>query len=196
MFFFYLRLNKRLTKQSRSRWFVTPPRSLWRHCNIVIPIERFRMASRYDQPDAGYAWVILVATFSLNFLAASGAVPMGIFLVEYLGYFKQSTAYTAMIASVHLAGWGLAGKTGIIDVWITHALFISNDILISHDIPGLTYRNQNNVPKFCRGDFEMLFFFLEKMIAVSWCEYPCMARFYSMPPLAKAMNQWWHGSLT
>ena len=26
-------LNKRLSKQSRRRWFETPSRSLWRHCN-------------------------------------------------------------------------------------------------------------------------------------------------------------------
>ena len=31
--FFYLRLNKRFIKQSRRRWFETPSRSLWRHCN-------------------------------------------------------------------------------------------------------------------------------------------------------------------
>ena len=37
MFFFYLRLNKRLNKQSRSRWFETPSRPLWRYCN-VLPI--------------------------------------------------------------------------------------------------------------------------------------------------------------
>ena len=30
--FFDLRLNKRLSKQSRRRWFETPWRSLWRHC--------------------------------------------------------------------------------------------------------------------------------------------------------------------
>ena len=28
----YLRLNKWLSKQSRSRWFEMPPRSLWGHC--------------------------------------------------------------------------------------------------------------------------------------------------------------------
>ena len=32
--FFDLRLNKRLNKQSRRRWFETPWRSLWRHCNV------------------------------------------------------------------------------------------------------------------------------------------------------------------
>ena len=30
---FDLRLNKQLSKPSRRRWFETPPRSLWRHCN-------------------------------------------------------------------------------------------------------------------------------------------------------------------
>ena len=33
MVFFNLRLNKRLSKQSRGWWFETPWRSLWRHCN-------------------------------------------------------------------------------------------------------------------------------------------------------------------
>ena len=31
-----LRLNKRLSKQSRRRWFETPSRSLWSHCNVRI----------------------------------------------------------------------------------------------------------------------------------------------------------------
>ena len=33
---FYLRLNKRLSKQSWGWWFDTPLRSLWRHCNVPI----------------------------------------------------------------------------------------------------------------------------------------------------------------
>ena len=31
--FFELRRNKRLIQQSKGRWFETPSRSLWRHCN-------------------------------------------------------------------------------------------------------------------------------------------------------------------
>ena len=31
--FFDLRMNKRLSKQSRRRWFETPSHSLWRHCH-------------------------------------------------------------------------------------------------------------------------------------------------------------------
>ena len=33
--FFDLRLNKRLSKQPRFRWFKTPLRSLWSHCNSI-----------------------------------------------------------------------------------------------------------------------------------------------------------------
>ena len=36
IFFFDLRLKKRLGKQSRRRWFETPSRSLWRHCNVNV----------------------------------------------------------------------------------------------------------------------------------------------------------------
>ena len=32
--FLHLRLNKRLNKQLRRRWFDTPSRSFWRHCNV------------------------------------------------------------------------------------------------------------------------------------------------------------------
>ena len=33
--FFHLRLNKQLSKQPRGWWFETPPKSLWRHSNVV-----------------------------------------------------------------------------------------------------------------------------------------------------------------
>ena len=31
----FFHLNKRLSKQSRRRWFKTPSLSLWRHCNVL-----------------------------------------------------------------------------------------------------------------------------------------------------------------
>ena len=34
--FFVLCLTKRLSEQSRRRWFETPSRSLWRHCNTYV----------------------------------------------------------------------------------------------------------------------------------------------------------------
>ena len=34
--FFYLHLNKRLSKQSSGWWFETPSSPLWRHCNVLL----------------------------------------------------------------------------------------------------------------------------------------------------------------
>ena len=48
LMFFYLRLNRQLSKQSRRRWFETPSRSLWLHCNVVPnsdPVIRAAMGS-------------------------------------------------------------------------------------------------------------------------------------------------------
>ena len=42
MCFFDLRPNKRLSKQSWSRWFETPSRSLWRHYNVLPPCQNDR----------------------------------------------------------------------------------------------------------------------------------------------------------
>ena len=39
--FFDLRLNKRLSKQSKHWWFETPSRSLWRHCNVSITMTSY-----------------------------------------------------------------------------------------------------------------------------------------------------------
>ena len=44
--FFYLRLNKLLSKQSRRWWFETPSRSLSRHCNGLL--YWYRWQSYYD----------------------------------------------------------------------------------------------------------------------------------------------------
>ena len=38
MFFFYLRLNKRLSKQQWGWWFEMPSWSLWRHCNDSLEL--------------------------------------------------------------------------------------------------------------------------------------------------------------
>ena len=45
--FFDLRPNKRLSKQSWGWWFETLSRSLWRHCNGVVPLLEHR---RYASP--------------------------------------------------------------------------------------------------------------------------------------------------
>ena len=40
--FYDLHLNKRLSKQSWGRWFETPSRPLWRHCNAIFPSWSFQ----------------------------------------------------------------------------------------------------------------------------------------------------------
>ena len=58
-----LRLNKQLNKQSRRRWFVTPSRSLWRHCNVHKTISNhteshFLLSKLLHSPDySGVTWV-------------------------------------------------------------------------------------------------------------------------------------------
>ena len=36
--FLWSATEQRLSKQSRRRWFETPSRSLWRHCNVFCPV--------------------------------------------------------------------------------------------------------------------------------------------------------------
>ena len=45
--FFHLRLNKRLSKQSRRRWFEAPSRSLWRHYNAVLGGDGHKSVHQY-----------------------------------------------------------------------------------------------------------------------------------------------------
>ena len=60
--FFDLHPNKRLSKQSWGRWFETPSRLLWRHCNeyknrfmaIGIPVMITRQLSYLDTTDSRY----------------------------------------------------------------------------------------------------------------------------------------------
>ena len=46
---FDLRLNKRLSKQSRRRWFETPSPPLWRHCNIIR--QKLKGMTAHHSPD-------------------------------------------------------------------------------------------------------------------------------------------------
>ena len=48
--FFDLRVNERLSKQSRGWWFETPSRSLWRHCNECESSSSKHQHSSTSQP--------------------------------------------------------------------------------------------------------------------------------------------------
>ena len=46
--FFYLRLNKRLSKQSRRQWFDMQSRSLWRHCNVIRRYRKYQLSGLFS----------------------------------------------------------------------------------------------------------------------------------------------------
>ena len=60
--FFYLPQNKRLSKQSRRRWFETLSRSLWCHCNDLFIFTRFTDISAWLEgtgpisPQCSWIW--------------------------------------------------------------------------------------------------------------------------------------------
>ena len=54
--FFDLRLNKRLSKQSRRHWFETPSRSLWRHSNGIASIPSWHSGSALLNLDSVLLW--------------------------------------------------------------------------------------------------------------------------------------------
>ena len=72
--FFYLRLNKRLSKQSWGWWFETPSRSLWRKCFTASLTNNLKL-------EHGYLMVFLfffvrcnhLSSFSLTAMAVGGA---------------------------------------------------------------------------------------------------------------------------
>ena len=57
--FFNLRLNKRLSKQSRRRWFETPLRSLWRPFNVTVSFMIIRSL---------FCCALLCSGYAINFL--------------------------------------------------------------------------------------------------------------------------------
>ena len=73
--FFGLRLNKRLSNQSRRRWFETPSRSLWCHGNVKVRYGVYTIGSNSDLNSAsgnamlgapsGYIDILYIHTYIL-----------------------------------------------------------------------------------------------------------------------------------
>ena len=71
--FFDLRLSQQLSKQSKSGWFETPSRSLWRHCNGISELENSArgVANKYSYRVAitcsvQHRWTIHVVVCGVN----------------------------------------------------------------------------------------------------------------------------------
>ena len=85
--FFDQRLNKRLSKRSRRRWFQTPSCPLLRHCNgvinkniTVVEILLLTISQRFRQIVCALVWFVIVCQWSIRFLSfkvTSSAWPCG-----------------------------------------------------------------------------------------------------------------------
>ena len=137
------------------------------------------MAIHYDQPDVGYAWVILGADFVLHFLASSAVVSMGIFLVEYLEQFHQSNAYTAGIAAAHMATWGLSGKNNVIYLNADSVNEMTEWLAML--CSAWHTETRTKCTQFCRRHIKCI------LLKMFWCDYRCMAQFDDMLPSVKVM---------
>ena len=89
MFFFDLRLNKRLSKQSWGWWFETPTRSLWRHCNglnqmIHIQAELFKYITALRSKQKG--WHLECKIFKCEYSWKKMWVFCVFFLLKFPGF--------------------------------------------------------------------------------------------------------------
>ena len=61
--------------------------------------------------DSGYAWVILICAFCMRMIDTSVFVSMGLFIIEYLEYFRLDRALTVTaFISFYYVAMALGGK--------------------------------------------------------------------------------------
>ena len=86
--FFDLRLNKRLSKQSRGWWFETPSCSLWRHCNVSFKkIEcAMRLSAKFPSRKLLRSPSLLAVGFSLGCKPCTVWLQWSIVWLAYINY--------------------------------------------------------------------------------------------------------------
>ncbi|XP_015914462.1 monocarboxylate transporter 12 [Parasteatoda tepidariorum] len=60
-------------------------------------------------PDGGWGWVVVFASFMINFIADGVSLSFGILFVDFINYFGESKAKTSMVGSIFLSMPLLAG---------------------------------------------------------------------------------------
>ena len=93
--FFDLRLNKRLSKQSRRRWFETPSRSLWRHC--IGMFNSYHNITRWAAVQAAIPSSISQGSVAINaipVIAANPATHDTLYIVATVVRTDRSTSST------------------------------------------------------------------------------------------------------
>ena len=115
--FFYLPLNKRLSKQSWGWWFETPPRSLWRQCNDSnFIITNYLRLSKNTFSVHGYRTL-------MSLLFNSRCVQTLIMWSKYFSYF---TTYTAgqIVGSISVFCFGIFCLCYVLRSWIVKIWFL------------------------------------------------------------------------
>ena len=80
---FDLRLNKRLSKQSRGLSLETPLRSLWRHCNTLRRMRQVNGVCIAHSKNYAHIWSFDLATYVLPVLPISSLVSSLVFEESY-----------------------------------------------------------------------------------------------------------------
>ena len=97
--FFDLRLNRRLSKQSRRRRLETPLHQLWRHYNVISSIDAWqRMPAAMNRIiiDSGISLSLVVPSFCLN-NAESWSIALSGLLLGTSGLFNWNSKSTISI---------------------------------------------------------------------------------------------------
>ena len=92
--FFDLRLNKRLSKLSRRRWFETPSRSFWHPCNDIRQQSRQQIVTLRASSSLSFYWLLgrLLHRFKILIIHEYGNV-MSMFHAEYAKRILAHGAY-------------------------------------------------------------------------------------------------------
>ena len=118
-FIFDLRPNIRLRKQSRRRWFETPSRPLWRHCNgcFVVWLSPFAPLNRLSNLSRQYHGCSFCVQENVLFVKLNGKV--GFQWMEPLPVLGLCQSKYTLIARFMGPTWGLPGadRTQVGPMW-------------------------------------------------------------------------------
>ena len=121
--FFDLFLNKRLSTQSKLRWFETPSRSLWRHCNVIV---LYKLSLGHNKSTGNHwfnhawniragrthIWCCYLVDNQWNVVQIYTILFMGVLCTEYCGIWIDY--------QIHRNGWTVKSVSCCINFNATH----------------------------------------------------------------------------
>lgn len=103
--------NKKDTVRSEIRWEEDekPPSVSSSSSTSSSSVSGGRVSSLPVPPDGGWGWVVVFASFMINFIADGVSLSFGILFVDFVDYFDSSKAKTSWVGSIFLSMPLLAG---------------------------------------------------------------------------------------